>query len=212
MFTGIVQALIPIADIVIESGVQRLGLSLGALAEGLQPGASVAINGTCLTVVQTSGNFTTFDVIEETRRLTNLGGFKPGTLVNVERSLRIGDEVGGHIVSGHVTGTATVSRVESREGVRDVVFAGDAEWMKFLLHKGFVALDGASLTIASVDQKACEFTVCLIPETIERTTLGRINGGDKVNVEVDSQTRATIETVERLFTEPAWLESLRSRL
>jgi riboflavin synthase len=212
MFTGIVQALIPVADVVFESGVQRLGLSLGGLAEGLQPGASVAINGTCLTVVQTSGNFTTFDVIEETRRITNLGSLTTGTLVNVERSFRIGDEVGGHVVSGHVTGTATVSHIDSREGVRNVDFKGEAEWMKFILHKGFVALDGASLTIARVNQQTGEFGVCLIPETIERTTLGRLNIGDQVNVEVDSQTRATIETVERLFAEPAWIETLRSRL
>lgn len=212
MFTGIVQALLPVAFVSLEGGVLRMGLSLGGLAEGLEPGASVAINGTCLTVVQSSGNLTTFDVIEETRRLTNLRDLSTGQRVNVERSFRIGDEVGGHVVSGHVTGTAEVVAIETREGVRNLSFRGDPAWMKFVLHKGFVALDGASLTVAFVNAAQATFGVCLIPETIERTTLGRVVIGDRVNVEVDSQTRATVETVERLFESPEWIEALRSRL
>lgn len=212
MFTGIVQALVPVGFVSLEGGVLRLGISLGELAQGLEPGASVAINGTCLTVVQSSSSLTTFDVIEETSRLTRLGGLRPGQRVNVERSFRIGDEVGGHLVSGHVTGTALVVDVEVREGVRNLTFKGDPGWMKFILHKGFVALDGASLTVAEVDGARGTFGVCLIPETIERTTLGGVVAGDRVNVEVDSQTRATVETVERMLTSPEWLEILRSRL
>ncbi len=210
MFTGIVQALVPVAYMKLEGGVLRLGLSLGEMAHGLQGGASVAINGACLTVVDTSNNLTTFEVIEETRALTNLADLQQGTLVNVERSFRVGDEVGGHIVSGHVTGTAIVVAIETREGVRNVTFTGNPCWMKFIQHKGFVALDGASLTIASTDSLKNSFSVCLIPETIERTTLGRVVVGDRINVEVDSQTRATVETVERMLLSPEWLAKLRA--
>lgn len=212
MFTGIVQKLVPVAHAVLEGGVLRLGLSLGDLADGLTPGASVAVNGTCLTVTRSSSNLTEFDVIEETRALTNLGTIKAGVLVNVERSFRVGDEVGGHIVSGHVSGTVSVNRIESREGVRNVTFSVDPALIKYISHKGFVALDGASLTIATVDSADFEFSVCLIPETIERTTLGRVVPGDLVNLEIDSQTRATVDTVERMLDSPDWIKRVRDRL
>jgi riboflavin synthase len=212
MFTGIVQALIPVAYVRTHEGVMRLGLPLGELAGGLQPGASVAINGTCLTVVVSGNNMTEFDIIEETLRLTNLGRLRPGTLVNVERSYRVGDEVGGHIVSGHVTQTVGLVAVEEREGVRNLTLAGDSALAKYIQHKGFVALDGASLTVAWADEAAATFGVCLIPETIERTTLGRVVVGDRINIEIDSQTRATVDTVERMLASDTWIERIRSRV
>lgn len=212
MFTGIVQDLVPVSYATIQEGVLRLGLALGPLAEGLVPGASVAVNGTCLTVTRSSNNLTEFDVIDETRRLTNLGDVRGGVLVNVERSFRVGDEVGGHIVSGHVSGTAEVSRIETGEGIRNIHFCADPALMKYISHKGFVALDGASLTVAAVDPAASMFTVCLIPETIQRTTLGRVSPGDRVNIEIDSQTRATVDTVERMLASPEWLAHIRSQM
>ena len=144
----------------------------------------------------------------ETLRTTNLGRLETGHLVNVERSFQVGDEVGGHIVSGHVTDTAELidRRVEGNDHV--LRFALDSQWMKFVFHKGFIALDGASLTVSRLDRVANWLEVSLIPETLERTTLGRLSVGDQVNVEVDAQTMTTVETVERMLRDP----ELRSQL
>ncbi len=208
MFTGIVQGLCPIQRVTEAANLRRLAIDLGELAEGVELGASVAVNGTCLTVTGTEGNggVVLFDVIQETLKLTNLDGLAEGDLVNVERSFRVGDEVGGHIVSGHIAGKAMVSAVEEAENLRNVFFSVPEDCMKFLHHKGFVALDGASLTLASVDQGKAEVSVSLIPETIERTTLGTVDVGDAVNLEVDAQTQAVVETVERLLQTPELLE------
>ena len=208
MFTGIVQGLCPILRITERANLRCLAIDLGELAQGLEPGASVAVNGTCLTVTGAEGNggVVRFDVIQETLNLTNLGGLAEGDRVNVERSFRIGDEVGGHIVSGHVAGKATVSAIAVADNLRNVHFSVPDDCMKFLHHKGFVALDGASLTLATVDQEKGEVSVSLIPETIERTTLGTVDVGDPVNLEIDAQTQAVVETVERLLQTPELLE------
>jgi len=209
MFTGIVQAFVPVVSATLESGVLRLGVKLGNLTGGLQVGASVAVNGVCLTVTGFSPDLAHFDVIEETRRLTNIGKVSVGHLVNVERSFHAGDEIGGHLVSGHVSGTVEVVEISQAEGVRNITFIAEPRLMKYLLHKGFVALDGASLTIAFVDYATNRFGICLIPETIERTTLGRVVVGDAVNVEPDSQTQTIVDTVERLFRNEDLLIRLR---
>lgn len=201
MFTGIVQALCPVVAVERLNDLSRLHIDLGEYAEGLQLGASVAVNGTCLTVTSVADNVTCFDVIVETLRTTNLGTVEQGQAVNIERSFQVGDEVGGHIVSGHVTGTAQLLRRE--ESGHDVVLhlQPEAQWMKFIFHKGFVALDGASLTVSSIDRDAGSFTVSLIPETLARTTLGPLQPGARVNIEVDAQTVTTVETVERVLAD-----------
>ena len=217
MFTGIVQGLRPVHRVVDEPALRRLAIDLGKLAEGLQPGASVAINGTCLTVTQIDYNPASsaddscavwFDVIKESLEQTNLGELVAGSLVNVERSFRVGDEIGGHVLSGHISGKVQIASIEIGENERIVRFTVPERWMKYLHHKGFVALDGASLTIAGVDQMARQISVCLIPETIARTTLGHAKVGDCVNLEVDAQTQAIVETVERLLGSPEWRERL----
>lgn len=201
MFTGIVQGLCEVAAVDREPGLARLSVRLGELASGLQTGASVAINGVCLTVTVVQGPDARFDVIRETLSLTNLDDLRPGTRVNVERSFRVGDEVGGHILSGHVSGVAEVVRVERASNERNLYFRVPATLLKYLSHKGFVALDGASLTIAHVDRAAGEIGVCLIPETIARTTLGTLAQGARVNLEVDAQTQSIVDTVERVLAE-----------
>lgn len=202
MFTGIVQGLCEVGAVDDEPGLRRLELRLGGeLTDGLETGASVAVNGVCLTVTAVDGGNARFDVIRETLTLTNLGDLAPGHLANVERSFRVGDEVGGHILSGHVSGVAEVARVEEAANERNVYFRVPPELMKFLSYKGFVSLDGASLTIAHADAGACEIGVCLIPETIRRTTLGRVTVGSRVNLEVDPQTQTIVETVERVLAE-----------
>lgn len=204
MFTGIVQGLCPVVSIEDRVGMRRLVVDLGELATDAQLGASIAINGTCLTVTSVESGRVAFDVIAETLALTNLGGLNEGSRVNVERSYRVGDEVGGHIVSGHISAAVVLNRIEARENERNLFFGVPAAVLKFLLHKGFVALDGASLTLASVDRSAGEISVCLIPETIARTTLGFIVPGDRVNLECDAQTQAIVETVERVLSDQAW--------
>lgn len=202
MFTGIVQGLCEVGTVEDEAGLRRLELRLGdALTEGLETGASVAVNGVCLTVTGVDGGSARFDVIRETLELTNLGDLSPGQRANVERSFRVGDEVGGHILSGHVSGVAEVATIEEATNERNVYFRVPPKLMKYLSYKGFVSLDGASLTIAHADADRCEIGVCLIPETIRRTTLGTVAPGDRVNLEVDPQTQAIVETVERVLAE-----------
>ena len=170
----------------------------------------MAVNGTCLTLtgVNSNGNVLSFDIIRETLDLTNLGKLEVGDLVNVERSYKVGDEVGGHIVSGHISASVPVARIEEAENTRDVYLQVTSELMKYLPYKGFAALDGASLTIASVDAEQQIISISLIPETIARTTLGRVIVGDFVNLEVDSQTQAVVDTVERLLDSPEWRQRL----
>lgn len=209
MFTGIVQGLCPVTGVDDEAGLRRIEIELGDLARGIETGASVAINGTCLTVTSATKGVVSFDVIRETLDNTNLGDLACGSLVNVERSFRVGDEIGGHILSGHVIGKVRVAAVEEDRNERNVRFDVGAEWMKYLPHKGFVALDGASLTIARVDETASQITVCLIPETIARTTLGSAGPGSWINLEIDAQTQAVVDTVERLLSSPEWESRLR---
>lgn len=199
MFTGIVQGLRPINAVEDQAGLRRLTVDLGPLADSLEPGASVAVNGACLTVTRVDDDGAVFDVIRETLETTNLAALAPGALVNVERSLRVGDEVGGHILSGHVSGMATVARVEEGANERNLYLSVPPRLMKYLFHKGFVALDGASLTIAQLHGEDHEIGVCLIPETLARTTLGRAVGGDRINLEVDAQTQTIVDTVERVM-------------
>ncbi|HSG90812.1 MAG TPA: riboflavin synthase subunit alpha [Pseudomonadales bacterium] len=205
MFTGIVQELAEVVRCERVEGLMRLTLGLSpARREGLLDGASVAVNGTCLTVARQPPEGIGFDIIQETLDHTSLGTLAVGDRVNVERSATFADEIGGHRVSGHVSGLARIIEVRRSPNNRVVRMAGDPAWMPYLFHKGFVALDGASLTISALDRAACAFEVSLIPETLERTTFGFRDVGDAINVEVDSETQAVVETVERVLADPEW--------
>lgn len=199
MFTGIVQGLCEVVAVADEPALRRLQVDLGGLAEGLQTGASVAVNGVCLTAARLDGAAAGFDVVRETLHCTNLGALAVGDRVNVERSCRVGDEIGGHPLAGHVQGAAQVEAVEDGPNERNLWLGAAPDWMRFLHHKGFVALDGASLTIAALVPAEHRFKVCLIPETLARTTLGEAAVGDRLNLEIDQQTRAVVETVERML-------------
>ena len=201
MYTGIVLGTCPVAGMAHGAGTTALIVDLGEHAEGLQPGASVAINGTCLTAVQIADGQVRFDIIDETWQQTNLSDLRVGARVNVERSFRLGDEVGGHILSGHVAAAATVTAVVVDEGHRLVTVAVPDRWMAYLMAKGFVALNGASLTIQELDRAASTITVSLIPETLARTTFGTVAPGDRLNLEVDAQTQAVVDTVRAMLPE-----------
>ncbi|NKB97918.1 MAG: riboflavin synthase subunit alpha [Pseudomonadales bacterium] len=201
MFTGIVQDLVSVQEIVDEGDLIRLVLDMGAMTEALQLGASVAVNGTCLTVTRVDQGRAYFDVITESLRTTNLDGLSIGDLVNVERSYHVGDEIGGHIISGHVTSTAPLTNRTVKGHDHVLRFELEPRWLKYVFHKGFIGLDGASITVSSLHRAENWFEVSLIPETLSRTTLGQLEVGDLVNIEVDGQTVTTVETVERVLAE-----------
>lgn len=209
MFTGIVQAVRRVADVSREGGITTLSIALDDTADGLQTGASVAINGCCLTASTVQGGTVAFDLIQETTELTNLGNLASGSLVNVERSFRVGDEVGGHILSGHIVASVPVVAVEAGEGRRLLTMQVPQEWLRYLMPKGFVALNGASLTIAELDRAAGMLSVSLIPETLARTTFDAASVGDRVNLEVDSQTQAVVETVRAVLADESLLADVR---
>ncbi len=167
------------------------------MAGGLQTGASVAHNGCCLTVTETDGRTARFDLMAETLDKTNLGRLKAGDLVNLERAARFGDEIGGHLMSGHITATTEILRIERTEHNTTMHFALPAALKPYILPKGFVGLDGCSLTIGSVGEDS--FCVHLIPETLRRTLFGTRQAGDTVNLEIDPQTQAVVDTVGRIL-------------
>ncbi len=167
------------------------------MAGGLQTGASVAHNGCCLTVTETDGRTARFDLMAETLDKTNLGRLNAGDLVNLERAARFGDEIGGHLMSGHITATTEILRIERTEHNTTMHFALPAALKPYILPKGFVGLDGCSLTIGSVGEDS--FCVHLIPETLRRTLFGTRQAGDTVNLEIDPQTQAVVDTVGRIL-------------
>jgi len=209
VFTGIVQGVCNVVSSETGAGITRVAVDLGGLVAGLELGASIAVNGACVTTTEIDGSLVGFDLIKETVELSNLGELAPGTTVNVERSFRVGDEVGGHILSGHIAGVAVVSDIASDGGHRLVTVVVPREWMAYLLLKGFVALNGVSLTIAEVDRSAAAIVVSLIPETLARTTFNRLEVGDRINLEVDSQTQAIVDTVRTALQDESWLEAIR---
>lgn len=198
MFTGIVQAKLPVAAIQHASDFATFVFEFPReLRAELKIGASVAFNGTCLTVRKIEAEQVSFDVMVQTLKVTNLGALKVGDVVNVERAARFGDEIGGHILSGHIMRTVQVLAVHDNELNRVVWFERPAEVAPFILDKGFIALNGCSLTIAEIEDD--RFAVYLIPETRDVTTFGEVQVGDAINLEVDSQTQAIVETVKKVL-------------
>ncbi|MFS9538841.1 riboflavin synthase subunit alpha, partial [Klebsiella pneumoniae] len=159
---------------------------------------SVANNGCCLTVTEINGARISFDLMKETLRITNLGDIQVGDEVNVERAAKFSDEIGGHLMSGHIMTTAEIVKILTSENNRQIWFkVQDPTLMKYILYKGFIGIDGISLTVGEVT--ATRFCVHLIPETLQRTTLGAKKLGDRVNIEIDPQTQAVVDTVERVL-------------
>ena len=178
MFTGLVQQLGTLTSL--DGG--RLAVT-ATLAGELSVGDSVAVNGACLTATSVTPGAFTADVMEETLRRTALGALRPGDPVNLELPLRAADRLGGHFVQGHVDGVGTVAAVHDEGFSRLVEIEAEAGLMRYVVEKGSIAVDGVSLTVASLAEGT--FGVSLIPETLERTTLGRASPGDSVNLEVD---------------------------
>lgn len=201
MYTGIVQRVTEIITVVKKTGLNTLIIEFdNILLNNLSIGASVAIDGVCLTVTTIDNNLISFDVMQETLNKTTLGLFDAGDQVNTERSAKQGDEIGGHILSGHVEGTAVISNIIESENNYVLEFSCPKEWMKYILPKGFIAINGASLTIVNTDING-GFSVHLIPETLRATTFKHKRLGDRVNIEIDNQTKVIVTTVERYLQE-----------
>ena len=198
MFTGIVQGRGEIVSI--ESGNEITTLRiLVPSTEGLAIGASISIDGVCLTATEFAEKIVSFDVIPETLEKTTLGELEVGGLVNVERSLRYGDEVGGHLLSGHIIGRGIISKADAVGDGAQYTILSPPDVRKYIVSKGYVGIDGISLTIGDVHDDG--FDLHLIPETLRLTTLGEKQVGDAVNLEIDSTTMMIVETVERMMKE-----------
>lgn len=198
MFTGIVQGLAEVIALNKRDQFMQIRISLPeGHTKNLQTGASIAVNGTCLTITEFSQNEVQFDVIEETLQVTNLGNLEIGDRINFERAARYGDEIGGHQLSGHISSTATISQIIRSPDNCTLWLTAPAELIQYIIPKGFVALNGCSLTTGEV--QASSFSIHLIPETLAVTTFGNANIGDKINLEVDPQTQAIVDTVNRFL-------------
>ncbi len=182
MFTGIVQELGRIAAIERDGAGARITVQTGLVGE-LQAGDSIAINGVCLSAVSLQNGSFSADAMNETLARSSLGDLEVGSEVNLELPLRATDRLGGHVVQGHVDGTGTVAAVDSDGFARRVRVDAPPELLRYVIEKGSVAVDGVSLTVTGIDDSS--FTVSLIPETLQRTNLGRIRPGARVNLEVD---------------------------
>ena len=207
MFSGIVEGTGIITDIEERSEHihWKVQLPKGS-EEGLEIGASVSLDGVCLTATNIEDRIIGFDLIQETLQRTTLNERKIGDTVNIERALRYGEEVGGHLVSGHIIATGTIVDItnpmqqsgENTDDTADIQISIPNSFIDYIFEKGYIAIDGISLTIGKVDESA-GFYLHIIPETLRRTTLGTKSVGDSVNIEIDSMTQAVVDTVKRVM-------------
>jgi riboflavin synthase len=203
MFTGIIEEVGEIVEARAEGGGRRFTLRCESILEDLDIGASISLNGTCLTVEQldpASRRVRVFAVAETLRR-TTAESWRMGTMVNLERALRASDRLGGHMVQGHVDGVGRVRRVKTEGSSRQIQLEVPKEILHLVAPKGSIAVDGVSLTVGGVHSWGCD--LYLIPETLRRTTFGNLRAGDKVNLEVDLMARYLLRLVETGFVNRA---------
>ncbi len=194
MFTGLVEELGTVRAAIPNASGARLEIEAVTVLDDAELGASIAVNGCCLTAVELGQGWWAADAVEETLRRTSLGALAAGDRVNLERPIRLADRLGGHIVQGHVDGVGEIAERETLpDGSTRVVVAADDTVLRYVVEKGSIAVDGVSLTVVGVDDKTFEFA--LIPHTATVTTLGIKGPGDPVNLEVD----LVAKYVERLM-------------
>lgn len=201
MYSGITRGLFNVTQVEKKPGLTTYAVALNeALLKGLEIGASVSIDGVCQSVVEIKNNEVTFQAIAETLQRTTLDDLYVGRKVSVENSLRYGDVIGGHEMAGHVIGTAEVIEIQRDENNVAMCLQCPLEWMKCIFTKGFISVDGSSLTVGETDNKAGTFWIHLIPETLRVTNFGNKKVGDRVNIELDFKIQTIVETVERVLT------------
>ncbi|MDC6169783.1 riboflavin synthase subunit alpha [Paucibacter sp. XJ19-41] len=206
MFTGIVQGIAEVAAITDKPGLRSFSLEFPpGFCHGLEIGASVASDGVCLTVTALQGDTRAdFDVMQQSLSLTTLAGLRQGSRINVERAARDGAEIGGHPLSGHVDFMATVAEIRRPENNHVLRIAVPAPWMRYIFAKGYIAINGASLTVAEAHREpggAGWFEVWLIPETLRMTTFGDKEVGSGLNIEIERQTQVFVDTVREAIEE-----------
>ena len=202
MFSGIVQNLGTIVSIDEASEIVTLEVQASEdFTKGLKVGDSVAVDGVCLTLTKSESDRMFFDAVPETLNKTIIKSYKKETKVNLEPSLRFNDSVGGHIVSGHIHTTGHINQVEIHGDAKDIVIDAGADWGKFLFEKGYIGINGCSITLGEITEG--RFIVHLIPETLRATNLDNLVYGNQVNLEFDQNTITIVETTERILRDQA---------
>ena len=209
MFTGLIEAVCRVKSVRRSGGAMLLAIDIGDLAEGSGIGDSIAVNGVCLTITKFEGGAALFDVSTETLSKSTLDKLGPSSPVNIERAVMPTDRFGGHFVQGHIDGTATVKAIDKQGKFAEMKFSAEAELLDAMVVKGSVAVDGISLTIAAMDKNS--FTVALIPQTLNKTTLGKVKIGDKVNIETDIIVKTIKRQLEKILPQrqPLTAEKLK---
>ena len=196
MFSGIVQEAGKVIGFVKEKDIYNLSIECSSeFISDLKKGASISVDGVCLTVKDENPEILRFDLVEETIKRTNFQNIKTGDNVNLERSLKMGDEIGGHPVSGHIHGTSKVISIDKRDQSWDVKFSVESFMHDYMLHKGYVAINGCSLTVGEVSNES--FMIHLIPETLSITNLFQLEQDSVVNIELDQNTVIIADTVKK---------------
>jgi len=202
VFTGIVEGTGLVTKVDSSKNLTKISIQMPIdFSNGIKIGASVCVDGVCLTVFSINGNELSFDVIIETLNVTTFNEIKVNDVVNVERSMKLGDEIGGHMLSGHVSTTASISEIDNPENNHIISFSTDSETIRYIFPKGYIALNGVSLTVGDVDKSNKTFNVFLIPETLRLTNLGSKTVGDKINLEIETQTRNMVDTISEINKE-----------
>lgn len=196
MYTGIVQAVRPLLEVTSYPGHNQFTIDLTpALLDELKIGASVSVEGTCLSVTEIDGSRVSFDAMNATLERTNLRNFRAGQGVNIERSAKMNAEVGGHLMAGHIATTAEIVELSIKDIGAFITFRMPPEWGKYVFPRGFIGVNGCSLTVAEVHDNVV--TINLIPETLRQTTFASYHTGELLNIEVDHQTMVLVDVVER---------------
>jgi riboflavin synthase len=202
MFTGIVQGVATIKKIVDQSGLRTITMAFPkGFTQDLAIGASVATDGVCLTVTRLLEDAAEFDIMQQTLSVTTLGTYAEMAQVNVERAAKDGAEIGGHPLSGHIDFVARIAQIRRTENNVVLRFSVPKDSMQYIFAKGYIAINGASLTIAEAQRDECWFEVWLIPETLRMTVFSLKKEGDIVNVEIERQTQVVVDTVRSILKE-----------
>ena len=203
MFTGIVQGIARIASITDKPGLRTFTLDFPeGFCEGLEIGASVAVDGVCLTVTSLHDQHRAeFDVMQQSLAITTLGEYAQDGRINVERAAKDGAEIGGHPLSGHIDFKATIAQIRELENNYVIRIAVPQEWLRYIFAKGYIAINGASLTVAEVNRQEGWFEVWLIPETLRMTVFAEKKTGASLNIEIERATQVVVDTVRNMLAE-----------
>jgi riboflavin synthase len=202
VFTGIVERTGIVTEIVHSKNLSKLTVQTSTeFCQDIKIGASVCVDGVCLTICTIDNDKLKFDIMMETLSVTTFDAIKEEDIVNIERSMKLGDEIGGHLLSGHVSSTVKISKIETPENNHILTFQTSSDVLKYIFPKGYVALNGVSLTIGEVDKVKKTFNVYLIPETLRLTNLQNKLIGNRINIEIETQTRNMVDTISEINKE-----------